>query len=387
MALASAASYCININRFSQQGIYRNRLMRGFLGPTRDVRNPDLFTGFDEDDNLLMKVLAQSDNRYPNEAGHRALFHVLNLTLNVTATTNNAWQERKAESFAVTPLYVGNPRRGYRPTKHYGGKDGITLATAMAISGAAVSPAQGYHSSSLTALLMTLLNVRLGSWLGNPGPRREARAAGTPGAKNSSGWQRSSWRKSGPRLALVPLLREAFGLTNDTSGIVYLSDGGHFENLGLYEMVQRRCAAIVLCDAGCDPNFEFADLANAVRKIRIDMGIEIKFPAPGLAMTPRPDPEAKPSATPPRAIYWAQGEIYYPETPKRGRLLYIKPCYYGDEAGDEPADVRGFAVAHPDFPHESTANQWFTESEFESYRELGQYIAHLAGPVILDRIL
>ena len=199
IALAFAASYCININRFSQQGIYRNRLMRGFLGPTRDVRKPDRFTGFDEDDNLLMKVLAQSNSRYPNEAGHRALFHVLNLTLNVTATTDDAWQERKAESFAVTPLYVGNPGRGYRPTAHYGGKDGITLATAMAISGAAVSPAQGYHSSPLAALLMTLLNVRLGSWLGNPGPKREVRAAGTAGAQSSARRRRSSWRQGRPQ--------------------------------------------------------------------------------------------------------------------------------------------------------------------------------------------
>ena len=356
MALAFAASYCININRFSQQGIYRNRLMRGFLGPTRDERNPDLFTGFDEDDNLLMKLLARSKNRYPDEGGHRALFHVVNITLNVTATTNNAWQERKAESFAVTPLFVGNPRRGYRPTKHYGGEHGITLATAMAISGAAVSPAQGYHSSTLTALLMTLLNVRLGSWLGNPGPRREVKTPGTAGARSSASPKRPSWRKDGPKLALVPLLREAFGLTNDTSGIVYLSDGGHFENLGLYEMVQRRCRTIVLCDAGCDPKFEFADLANAVRKIRIDMGIEITFPG-GLAMTPRPDPDAPPPARPPHAIYWAKGRICYPETAEQGELLYIKPCYYGGE----PADVRGFAVAHPDFPHESTANQWFTE--------------------------
>ena len=89
---------------------------------------------------------------------------------------------------------------------------------------------------------------------------------------------------------------------------------------------------IVLCDADCDPDFEFADLANAVRKIRIDMGIEITFPEPGLDMTPRPDPDATPPARPRHAIYWAQGEIHYPETAKPGELLYIKPCYYGEEA-------------------------------------------------------
>jgi hypothetical protein len=350
-AVTLPASYFININRFSQQGIYRNRLMRGFLGPTREKRNPDRFTGFDEDDNLPVGDLAASRNR--SDGGHRALFHLLNLTLNVTATTDNAWQQRKAESFSVTPLHVGNPRRGYRPAKLYGGPGGITLATAMAISGAAVSPAEGYHSSTLTALLMTLLNVRLGSWLGNP--RASAR----------------EWQKAGPSFALKPLLREAFGLTNDTSGIVYLSDGGHFENLGLYEMVRRRCASIVLCDAGCDPAFEFADLANAVRKIRIDMGIEIEFRPPGLAMTPRPDPDQPPPAYPPPAIYCAWAKIRYPESTQPGTLLYVKPCYYGSE----PADIRGFAVAHPDFPHETTANQWFSESEFESYRRLGQHIA------------
>src|SRR6202023_3783628 len=98
------------------------------------------------------------------------------------------------------------------------------------------------------------------AWLGNPGRAGD-----------------HTFHLGYPESSVRPIIDEAFGLTNDTSPYVYLSDGGHFENLGLYEMVRRRCRLIVLVDAGCDPNFAFEDLGNAVRKIYIDLGIRITF--------------------------------------------------------------------------------------------------------------
>src|SRR5205823_1044382 len=124
----------------------------------------------------------------------------------------------------------------------------------------AASPNMGYHSSPIITLLLALFNVRLGWWLGNPG---------TPGEK--------TYMKDGPPIAIAPFLFEMFGQTTDTRAFVYLSDGGHFENLGLYEMIRRRCGCIVLSDAGCDPNYGFEDLGNAVRKIAIDLGVYITF--------------------------------------------------------------------------------------------------------------
>src|SRR5207244_4535223 len=175
--------------------------------------------------------------------------------------------ERKAQSFTVTPLHCGSSAMepGYRSMTGadgtvYGGPQGISLGSAITISGAAASPNMGYHSSPLVTFILTLLNVRLGAWLGNPGKAGD-----------------HTFQLGYPKSSVQPIIDEAFGLTNDTSPYVYLSDGGHFENLGLYEMVLRRCHYIVVIDAGEDPQCSFADLGEAVRKIRIGLGISIEF--------------------------------------------------------------------------------------------------------------
>jgi hypothetical protein len=158
---------------------------------------------------------------------------------------------------------------------------------------------------------------------------------------------------------------EAFGLTTDDRSYVYLSDGGHFENLGLYEMVRRRCKFIVLADAGCDPGFAYEDLGNAVRKIEIDQGARIDFP--DLHLLPcRPKDGTIVGLNKP---YYTIGKIHYPAADsggEPGKILYLKPAYHGVEG----AGVQSYATAHPEFPHESTADQWFSESQFESYRSL-----------------
>ena len=277
-AIASAvigviASMNVNINRFSLHAVYRNRLVRCYLGATRQTRKPDLFTGFDEEDNLSAAELWPPKPTPKEGLNTLGLFHVVNITLNLVETKRLAWQERKAEPFTVSALHCGSAYKGFRLTEEYGGPKtspkesgpkipptGLTLGTAMAISGAAVSPNMGYSSSPSIALLLTLFNVRLGWWLGNPG---------TVGEK--------SYRTEGPSFAVVPLLEEALGLTTDLRPYVYLSDGGHFEDLGLYEMVRRRCRFMVVVDAGEDRKFAFEDLGNAVRKIYIDLGIEIEF--------------------------------------------------------------------------------------------------------------
>ena len=141
----------------------------------------------------------------------------------------------------------------------YGGVDvKRSYLKAMAISGAAASPNMGYHSSPIVTFLMTLFNARLGWWLGNPGQTGQ-----------------DSFRRESPKWALQPLFAEAFGWTDEHHPYVYVSDGGHFDNLGLYEMVRRRCQTIVVVDAGADPTCGFEDLSAAIRKIRSDMGIPI----------------------------------------------------------------------------------------------------------------
>jgi hypothetical protein len=283
---------------------------------------------------------------------------MINAALNLVSGDNLAWQERKAETFTFSPLHSGSYRLGYRPTVEFGGQTGVTIGTAMTISGAAASPNMGYHSSAPLAFLMTLFNVRLGWWLGNPG---------VPGKR--------TFRRDSPLNALRPLIAEAMGKTNDTHSYVYLSDGGHFENLGLYEMVLRRRAFILVTDAGCDPDHKFDDLGNAIRKIRTDFGIPIEMDEP-MYIYPRGVDE-------PGGKYCATGRIRYScvdgDGVKDGQLLYIKPAVYLNE----PKDIYNYAKRSNAFPHESTADQFFTESQFESYRMLG---SHVIDDIVLKAI-
>lgn len=358
VAIGLITSYFVNINRFSLHSVYRNRLIRAYLGasnPSRQQTPPaetlNLFTGFDQSDNICMSRLWAPHA----DSEHRAFLHVVNMALNVVSTRNLAWQERKAEPFTATALHSGSDRVGFRKTGDYA--EDLSLGTAMAISGAAASPNMGYHSSPGLTFLLALFNVRLGWWLGNPGPEGDRQLP----------LSKPAFRLDGPKLSAWWLAQEVLGLTTDDKAFVYLSDGGHFENLGLYEMVRRRCRHIVVSDAGCDPTFAFEDLGNAVRKIRIDLGIEIYFPFLDQQRASRGAEHNHP--------YWSIGHIEYPETNERGdpilgHILYLKPAL----RGGEPADVRSYAGAHDAFPHESTADQWFSESQFESYRALGDHI-------------
>ncbi|MBC7931322.1 MAG: patatin-like phospholipase family protein [Rubrivivax sp.] len=321
--------------------------------------------------NRLLLELAFDDcivpSKYPPPPYR--LLHVVNMALNLVGGKRLAWQQRRAESFTATALHSGSLFVGYRRTRHYGGKSGIALGTAVAISGAAASSNMGYFSPSpFVTFVLTIFNARLGWWLGNPGVH---------GA--------DTFYLSHPEKALSPIIDEAFGMTDDENPYVLLSDGGHFENLALYEMVLRRCHNIVVIDGSADPKGTLEGLGDAVRKIRIDMGIPIEFKSP-FPILPRPESENPDKQK--SGGYCAVGDIHYevvdaPDgggataadgTHERhemtGRLIYIKPTIYGSE----PRDIFNYAKSHPTFPHESTADQFFDEPQFESHRMLGYYI-------------
>jgi hypothetical protein len=364
-------SWRVDLNEFSMNLFYRNRLVRCYLGATREKRDPNPFTGFDSGDDFLLTDLRSKEC-------YSGPFPIFNSTLNLVSTQDLAWQERKAESFPITPFRCGYdtwlervdlhgdfPKGqgknddsdmemyAFRPVERYAYPDGgFFLGTAVSISGAALSPNMGYHSTPSLAVLMTFFNVRLGFWAGNPRDKQ-------------------AWMRPGPRVGLGRLLAELFGQTDDNSKYVYLSDGGHFENLGVYELLKRRCHCIVACDAGADPDYTLEDLANAVRKCREDVGVEIELVSQMVVPPEGKDAEKKKHAYSP--WHFVVGKIHYemidPDA-KQGVFVYIKASL----TGDEPADVLNYQSQHPDFPHETTADQWFTESQFESYRRLGQHI-------------
>ncbi|HET6975545.1 MAG TPA: patatin-like phospholipase family protein [Pyrinomonadaceae bacterium] len=300
----------------------------------------------DESRVLLNRWLLE--DAYRNEIDPRKpprLLHVVNIALNLVRGERLAWQERRAETFTVSPLHSGNLWLGYRRSRYYGGDNGISLGTAFTVSGAAASPNMGYMvSSPLVSFLMAMFNVRLGWWLGNPG------RAGN-----------MTYQLGVPRFTFGPIVQEALSLTDDTSKYVYLSDGGHFENLGLYEMVLRRCKVIVVSDATTDSNYNYDSLGMAIRKVRIDLGIPIEMEDFSIA----PDRPDNP--------YFTIGRIRYScvdDDGADGTLIYIKASL----SKREPRDIINYWRANRDFPQEPISDQFFIESQFESYRMLGSYI-------------
>ncbi|MEJ2393242.1 MAG: patatin-like phospholipase family protein [Candidatus Thiodiazotropha sp.] len=349
----------VGVNDFSLHALYGNRLVRAYLGASNLQRNAHPFTGFDQSDNALH----MADLEHNTGRGHdSAPYLIINSAINLVSSHRLAWQKRKAASFTFTPLFCGyefceedggnNPKRnkrtgGYVPSKHYGGsRRGVSIGKAMTISGAAASPNMGYYSTPALSFLMTTFNVRLGWWLPNT-------------AKTDS----RLLKVRGPRMGLLYLITEALGLTGAQEDYVYLSDGGHFENLGIYELVRRRCRYIIASDVEADPNLEFKGLGNAIEKCRTDLGVPIDIDVSHI----KRDADSGLSRW-----HCAIGCIRYSNADpgqQDGTLLYIKASL----TGDEPMDVAAYARANQSFPHQSTVDQWFDETQFESYRALGEH--------------
>jgi hypothetical protein len=368
----------LDINEFSMHSFYRNRLTRCYLGASNKNRNPSPITGFDErDSNDLSICKLTPDGGYPGP------IPIFCCTMNITTGEDLAWQERKAASFAFTPRYSGYTVgwTEWRKNLHFNGfvptaqlyPGGPNVATAVAASGAALSPNWGYHTKPATAFLMTMFDVRLGLWV--PNPRRSA-AAGQPVNAPTGDVPPAS-----PGFAPFRLLSELLGMVDDTSKYVYLTDGGHFDNMGLYELVRRRCYQIVICDAEEDGDYSYEGIGGAIRKCCIDFGVEIDLDLSGLS------PNTKSKLSPAHIV---RGTIRYPETlpGDDGEVIYIKasltkraapaggtpPVDGTVDLPDVPGDVQNYKLQHDAFPHDPTAEQWFTESQFESYRRLGQRV-------------
>lgn len=335
----------LDINQFSMHLLYRNRLGRCYLGASNRQRRAQPFTGFARGDDLQLAELR--DIEFRKDA---VPYPIINASLNLVGGNELAWQQRKAASFVFTPLYCGYDfpelPPGFVQTERFASEPlPVTLATAMAISGAAASPNMGYHTSPAPAFLMTVFNVRLGWWLGNP--RRE-----------------EGFEKSGPGNVLLSLTAELFGLTNEQGKYIYLSDGGHFENLGIYELIRRRCRFVVACDAEEDRPFAFGGLGNALEKCRADLGVDIEIDVESIRRRSKEGHSA---------WHCAIGKIYYSRVDANARdgiFVYLKSSL----TGDEPTDLLRYAAENPEFPHQTTADQWFDESQFESYRALGSHI-------------
>jgi hypothetical protein len=332
------------INIFGLSQLYRNRLVRCYLGATRwapGVRKPHPFTRFDFHDDMPLSDL-NDDFRGP--------FPIFNCTLNLGGSSDLALHSRHSASFSLTPLRCGadRPKVGYAPTGQSSAPgssfaNGVKLGQAVAISGAAASPNMGYNTSPLVALLLTMFNVRLGWWFPNPG--------------------RKCWAERGLSSSLSCLKQELLGTANENRDFLNVSDGGHFENLGVYELIRRRCKVIIACDAECDELLQFGSLGNLVRICATDFGAEIDLDVRSIAR----QKEGRSLA------HSAVGKIKY-SNGSIGYLIYLKASI----TGDEDIGVTQYRSTHPSFPHETTANQFYSEAQFESYRMLGRHVVEHA---------
>ena len=271
-----------------------------------------------------------------------APYHLINAALNVPGSKNPSMQGRLTDFFLFSHAFCGSPLTGYRPTKEWQDKDKhLDIGTAMAISGAAAAPQMGLGTRRQLSFWLALLNVRLGYWVRNP--TKTVKAAwyyfGSPG--------------------LSFLLREMLGTMNEKAPWLYVSDGGHIENLGVYELLRRRCQFIVAIDGEQDQRMTFGALTTLQRLAAIDLGVKIDINLDDLRLN-----EQSLSRS-----HFRFARIHYPDK-QFGYLLYVKSSLTGNEG----EFLRRYRIDDPAFPHDPTADQFFSEARFEAYRSLGEHI-------------
>lgn len=291
------------------------------------------------------------------------------------------WSCHKAHRARMQP--IGWPPGTEHPLLDENGRpaqcaETLSLRQWMSISGAAVAPGRGQDTRLGTALLFGLANLRTGYWWDST--ISETSRAGFP---RLTFLRRLLYLLPRTFLTQVLLICEWIArYPGPWERYWYLTDGGFFENLGAYELIRRRVPRIIVSDAGEDAKYEFGDMANLVRKARIDFCAEITPFAPHEIpgevrqfigsledLKPKLGPDGTDVPSPYHgALFWV---TYASEPARRSVLLYLKAKLTGTES----ADIDYYHATHPEFPHEATADQFFNEEQWESYRKLGDQLA------------
>jgi hypothetical protein len=315
----------LNINLTAPHRLYRDQLARTFIQWSDSDATP---------------VPLHTIN-----AGGYAPYHLINATANLPSSTSVALRERRSDFFLFSKHFCGAPSLGYAATTRWkAGHNDCDLATAMAVSGAAASSYMGLGSIASLSALMTFLNVRLGYWIRRPGMEGIFSAPG-----------------------FLCLIREMLGIAmSEKQAWVNLSDGGHIENMAIYELLRRRCKFIISVDGEADPQSTFHGHLTLVRHAQIDFGIRIEPDLTDL----RPDLTSKFSQS-----HAMMCRVHYPARETQpccmGLILYLKLSVTGNEL----ELIKRYRALNPDFPHQTTLDQFFDEEQFEAYRQLGVHVA------------
>jgi hypothetical protein len=325
--------FVLDINFTSPHRHYRKKLAEAYL--IQPAKRPQPAAPFDSNVSLpLSQATVQA----------RGPYHLINCALNVPGSRNPAMQGRLTDFFVFSQAFCGSPLVGYEATDKWEAVDPhLDVGTAMAISGAAAAPQMGLSTSRQLAFWLALLNIRLSYWLRDP--RRLSRVFATP--------------------TLYHLFSEMFSLTHENGHFLNLSDGGHIENLGVYELLRRRCKLIVAVDGEQDAKMTFHALTTLQRLAYIDLGVTIDINLDDLRLNERGMTRS----------HFCFCRIGYPQDtrdgePVYGYLIYVKLSLTGNEG----EFLRRYRLDEPSFPHQSTADQFFTEAQFEAYRSLGEHV-------------
>lgn len=373
------------INVSSLQSIYSARLTRAYLGASNGER-------------LEARVAAESaakpqggsvaeplptdqithERYYASDV--LAPLHVINVTVNQTTDSNEMLVQRDRKGLPLAILPGGFTIDGlYYPFERGRDADALTIGQWVGTSGAAVATGLGRTTTPGLSLLLGLANVRLGTWWQSGQGGKRPTVGGAP--QRSVVEETVSAIFGAQAYLLAELSAQFHGLQRTRQ---YLSDGGHFDNTGIYELLrpERGIALIVASDAGADVESRFGDFANLIRLARIDYRREIainrdicKHPVLGRVFG-RPDDIASKERSNRCALLYDVFSIDDDLETRAPvcRIVVVKPRLIDCS----PLDVRQYAATHATFPSESTAQQFFDEAQWESYRRLGVAVGRCA---------
>lgn len=338
-----------NPNVLSMHRFYRDRLADAYINMNGRREN-------------VVKLAQLTQDRQGNSRQWTAPYPLINACLNLQgANDKNFKGTSTSDYFLFSPLFCGSKLTGYAKTESVAYQK-MTLPTAVAISGAAVNPGMGERTNPVLAFLMALLNLKLGYWAVNPNIAHQHRLL--------EWWP---WY----------LLAELFSKMDTRQARVNISDGGHIENLAVYELLRRRCKLIIAIDASADPEYQFPSLKNLVIRTKNELDIAINF---------RKDPELLIRPNPSRGFSDCHAVIAdIEELPEKageqgkkiGLLVYIKSSLKEPRKKKDRAMINNsfyedsyyYKTYHPRFPHESTGDQFFDKAQWEAYYHLGKFMA------------
>ncbi|MFZ3157059.1 MAG: patatin-like phospholipase family protein [Smithella sp.] len=344
----------VNLNHVSVHRYYRDRLMETFMPDVASILADNYERSHKTEEANAKRLHEMCGNE--GNTKYSGPYHIINTNVVLASAKRAKFRGRGGDNFIMSPLYCGGNATGWLKTEKYMGGE-MTLASAMAISGAAVNPDAGGGGDGITrqpflSILMGMLNLRLGYWVPNPDPQKS----------------KGMLKPPVPNYFWPGLWEIIFRYRlNEKAYFLQLTDGGHFENLALYEMIRRRLKLIIVCDGAVDPQYTFSELANAMQKVRTDFGALIIINNEDLKdLTPSQEINQVKVAK----KGFLKAKIVYADNSK-GILIYINTTFCEGLS----ADLYGYKREHPSFPEEPTSDQFFNEKQFEAYRELGYHIA------------